>query len=336
MELGYVTPVEIKQAIKEQQSNGTELKLGEILVRMGACDAEDVAKGLSKQFDLGYVNLAEIQVPPELVTLLPKDQVVDHNIVPLKRTDKKLYIAVADPLDFFVLDNLRFILGCEIECVLASKRAIGKAIEKYYGITGTAMDEVLEEAAGKVTVRPAGSWEKSEIFSSGEPMEIEMVLETVDLMVAEMIAPSNKRTAIRSSLREALGNAVKWGHEGDESKMLDIMYLREGKAITITVSDKGSGFDPSPHLERPYDEEELKKSGRGARRRGRRRRPGHPHDPQSGRYGFVQRHRQYIDLQPSPIIFGIYRISGATCWQDTCPMIRWTSPLVDPSVHGRC
>ena len=75
-----------------------------------------------------------------------------------------------------------------------------------------------------------------------------------------MIAPTKARTAIRSSLREALINAVKWGHEGDESKMIDITYLRDEKNVTITVSDNGNGFDPSLHMERPYDEDELKKA----------------------------------------------------------------------------
>src|SRR5207302_9044197 len=69
----------------------------------------------------------------EVVKLLPREYVVRHQVVPVRRNGSVLSIAMNDPNDVLVLDDLRFRTGCRIEPLLARESQIREAIDKYYG-----------------------------------------------------------------------------------------------------------------------------------------------------------------------------------------------------------
>src|SRR5205807_3707412 len=88
---------------------------------------------LAKQFAVPYVDRRRVDIAKDVIDTVPKNVAVEHNIVPVSKSARTVRIAMADPLDFFTLDNLRFILNLEIECVLASRDAVRDAIAEEYG-----------------------------------------------------------------------------------------------------------------------------------------------------------------------------------------------------------
>ncbi len=133
LEMGFVTPDEIDGALKEQQKEPGKKKLGQILVDMQSCDGEMVAKAVAHQANLKYAQLEKFDIPPEVIELVPKELAIKQHIVPLKMGKRALIVATSSPLDFIALDDLRFQLGHEVECVIASDIGLTEALGRYYG-----------------------------------------------------------------------------------------------------------------------------------------------------------------------------------------------------------
>lgn len=145
-EKGWATEEQIRKALEYQNAN--QCKIGEALVRLEHCTQEQVSRALAIHFQLPFANLAKSQIPRELIERVPKDVAIEHKIVPVAQKKNTLIIAMSDPLDFFTLDNLRFILNTEVDCALATPEGVEEALDDYYRLTGN-YDDVLGEGSGE-------------------------------------------------------------------------------------------------------------------------------------------------------------------------------------------
>ena len=135
--LGAVTDEQINKAIEFGKANSC--KIGEALVKTGACPQKAVSRALAKQFGLPFADLASKIVPKELIALVPKEVAVEHKAIPVGKKDGKLFVAMSD-LDFMTLDNLRFLLNQPVECAIATPEDIEEALDSYYRLTGNLGD----------------------------------------------------------------------------------------------------------------------------------------------------------------------------------------------------
>lgn len=92
-----------------------------------------IRKTLRQDLLIEEVALAEIQADANLATLIPKSFCDRQWVVPLKLTNRKLMLAMADPLDKGLIDDLRFVSGFEIQPVMAEVSAIRQKIQELYG-----------------------------------------------------------------------------------------------------------------------------------------------------------------------------------------------------------
>jgi type II secretory ATPase GspE/PulE/Tfp pilus assembly ATPase PilB-like protein len=100
---------------------------------MGFLDEATILKAIQSSQDINRVCPEEFNVPEGLAALIPRE-VCDKNIlVPLKKTDNGLIVAMADPTDFNKLDDLKFITGLIVQPVLASQQEIVDKIQVLYG-----------------------------------------------------------------------------------------------------------------------------------------------------------------------------------------------------------
>jgi len=140
---GVISDEDIQKALALQQEEG--IKIGEALVKLGACSQAHVTAALAEQFNFEMVDLAKVVAQAEAIEAVPRNIARQHNILPLTKTDTTLTVAMTDPLDLYALDNLRFILNTEIRCVLATPEQVADAIEKYYGTEESTVDNMLQE-----------------------------------------------------------------------------------------------------------------------------------------------------------------------------------------------
>ncbi|HDN85623.1 MAG TPA: type II/IV secretion system protein [Candidatus Omnitrophica bacterium] len=140
---GVITPSQLEEAIKIQVKEGE--RLGDILVKLGYVSEEQILNALSKQLHIPYVSLASGKLRPDpnqdLDRLIPYDFAIKNLVLPLFRNLNSLTVAIFDPLDLILIDNLKKLTGCEINPILATKSDILKAIEEFYG-----REKVFKEA----------------------------------------------------------------------------------------------------------------------------------------------------------------------------------------------
>lgn len=131
--------VESKYCTEEQMNNALKgakdekLRLGAYLVKNGVVSNKQLSIGLSKQFNIPFVDLDESLVDPVLATLLPKKLCYEQIMCPVKRENKKLVLAMTDPTDIITIDHVEMMTGMRVSPVVSSELSIVAALGNLYG-----------------------------------------------------------------------------------------------------------------------------------------------------------------------------------------------------------
>src|SRR5919108_181126 len=126
-----ITPEQLQEVLTYQKTNGG--KLGVNLVKLGMVTDEEITALLSKQYGVPSINLAQFEIDPSVIKLIPAETAQKYQIVPLSRAGATLTIAMTDPTNVFAMDDIKFMTGYNVEPVVASETAGIHAITKYYG-----------------------------------------------------------------------------------------------------------------------------------------------------------------------------------------------------------
>lgn len=130
---GLLTDDRLQEALEVQIQRGG--KIGSILASLNYVDKDEVGKALSEQFGVSYIDLRKKTIPDSVLELIPDDVCKKYNVVPFSLEGKKLKVAMADPLNVFALEELRFITGKTIEPYIELERYIKNFIETKKGRT---------------------------------------------------------------------------------------------------------------------------------------------------------------------------------------------------------
>lgn len=107
---------------------------------------------LIKQLNIPPINLSRYKLTPSLIKLIPLNLVEKYKVIPVSKIGRTLTVAMADPLNIFILEDLKIATNCEIKAVLASSRGLSAAIEKYYKKKEEKIEEVIEEAKEDIEI----------------------------------------------------------------------------------------------------------------------------------------------------------------------------------------
>ena len=133
LQQGLVSTTQLDEALKYQVIFGG--KLGTNLIEMGILEEDDIARVLSQQFRVPTPSAAEVMhVEPQVLALLPRELVEQHNVVPLKLEGRRLTLLMPDPGNFNLIEDLSFRTGLIIKPVVAAEVRLILALEKHYNI----------------------------------------------------------------------------------------------------------------------------------------------------------------------------------------------------------
>ena len=155
---GLITAEQLAKALQEQKQSGT--RVGYNLIKLGFIQEVDLMKALAKQHKLPAVDLSRFEVDPKIAKMIPNDLAQKNLVLPLKREGRLLTVAMADPANLGVLEDLKFITRYDIFPVIAGEFTLRNLIEKIYGATdeqqmASLMDTINEleaEVGGDVEV----------------------------------------------------------------------------------------------------------------------------------------------------------------------------------------
>ena len=100
---------------------------------LGFISEEEIAQALSRQLGYPYIDLDQFEVYPEVINLIPAEVAKKHMVMPIHRIRSFLTLAMVDPTDLEVIEDIRFRTGLSIQPVIASESGVMNAINKYYG-----------------------------------------------------------------------------------------------------------------------------------------------------------------------------------------------------------
>lgn len=138
IESGLITMEQLENALLLRK--GKNKRLGKVLIELGYVNEDQVAAALAKQLSLPLVDCGKFTISKDLITVVSKEIAEKKAVLPLQLKDKKLFLAMADPLDWQALDDISFMTGLTIEAAVSSESSILNAIEKYYGTEEKSFD----------------------------------------------------------------------------------------------------------------------------------------------------------------------------------------------------
>ena len=127
----YITPDQLKKASEEQKLKGGRLESN--LVRLGYIKEDELLSFLSAQYRVPSVKISKMEINPGVIKLIPSSLSKKYFIIPINRVGPKLTLAMADPSNIVVIDEIKFMTGFNVEPVVASETEIIDAVKKYYG-----------------------------------------------------------------------------------------------------------------------------------------------------------------------------------------------------------
>src|ERR671927_277614 len=167
-----ITPAQLQEALNYQKTNGG--KLGYNLVKLGFVKDEEITALLSKQYGVPSINLAQFEIDPAIVKLIPAETAHKYQIVPLSRSGATLTIAMTDPTNVFAMDDIKFMTGYNVEPVVASELGIKAAIDNYYGTTSSLeLKKVMEDLQQSESA-------DLEVLEEDEEMDLEALADSAE------------------------------------------------------------------------------------------------------------------------------------------------------------
>ncbi|OGK12716.1 MAG: hypothetical protein A2W80_18105 [Candidatus Riflebacteria bacterium GWC2_50_8] len=146
VESKYCTEQQMNDAILGAKKD--KLRLGAYLVKAGILTNKQLSIGLSKQFNIPFVDLDESLVDPVLATLLPKKLCHEHILCPVKRENNKLVLAMTDPTDIITIDHVEMMTGMRVSPVVSSELSILAALGNLYGENIDALADNIGSSGG--------------------------------------------------------------------------------------------------------------------------------------------------------------------------------------------
>jgi type IV pilus assembly protein PilB len=141
---GLINQQALEKALQEQKSSG--YRVGYNLVKLGFVNEVELTRMLARQYRMPAVDLTNFEVDPRIAKLIPSELAQRHLVLPLKREGRTLTVAMADPSDLGVIDDLKFITRYDIFPVIAGEYTLRNAVDKYYGESGEdALANLLED-----------------------------------------------------------------------------------------------------------------------------------------------------------------------------------------------
>jgi type IV pilus assembly protein PilB len=227
---GLIDESQLKQAISIQTEEGG--RLGEVLVKSGVVKEEQLVVVLSKQLNIPYFSLGTGMLKPAvdqgLEELIPRDFALKNSVLPLSRTLRSLTIAMFDPLDLILIDNLKRLSNCEINPVIATRSDINKAIEEFYGKHG-----MLKEATDAS-------------YEAGIETEVLEAAPETELSLDRLIARAEEAPVVKLVdliIRQAIDERASDIHIEPFKDKISLRYRIDGKLYEIPP--------PAKHLNLP-------------------------------------------------------------------------------------
>lgn len=233
MDKGYLKPDQLEEAnkVKEQTK---ETDLGKVLVQLGMVGEREVLQGKAQEMGYAFVDLDRVTVESSAINVVREQIVKSNNVLPVKKQDNTLYVAIANPNNLHAIDSVSLASGCRVVPVIAVPGAIEDAIKKYYGGTG-AGEGVSSQAAATVT--PANQNYNADIRGAIAAAGVQKgvddagISETTDADAEKMAEQAPIIKLANALIQQAIADRASDIHVEPQQRSVRIRYRIDGVLI---------------------------------------------------------------------------------------------------------
>ncbi len=188
VDLGFIDEEQLELLLEEHLQRPGE-KIGETAMSMGFVNDDQVANSLAEQLGMQVIGLSDLTIPPEVLSQLTEPMAQLYKVIPVSFRNDILTIAMCEPQNIMVLDELRNFLGLNIRAVVTTPRDIKNALDRYYAsdvesveslIADMENDKALQDAARALEAK--GEIDLASIEALSESAPVRKLLNMVFLL----------------------------------------------------------------------------------------------------------------------------------------------------------
>ena len=149
-EKGLVTDEQIQQALAHQREQGHSKLLGEVLIEQRYVTEEQVAEVLAEAYGVPYAKVSPRIADPKVIEMLPREFVEKHIVMPLFLVNNKLTVAVSEPANLFLIEEIEKVSGYSVQIVAATAHNIQQTMQAYLPAANVfVIDEIVDDIQTK-------------------------------------------------------------------------------------------------------------------------------------------------------------------------------------------
>jgi len=131
VETNVISETQLQLGVDHHRRTG--LRLGDALLQLGFVNEEMLKLALCTQLDVAFIDLDRFSIDRGLASIVPKNFAQQHRVLPVARVDGVLTVALADPTDGWVAENIESMTGCDVRLVMSTDTAFQRAFTRVYG-----------------------------------------------------------------------------------------------------------------------------------------------------------------------------------------------------------
>ncbi len=143
---GVVTAEQIEKALAEQKEKGHRKLLGELLVEMGYCTENQIAAALAQAYNVPYAQLSPKICDANTLEILPREFLEEYIVLPLFKVHDVLTVAVSEPTNVFLIDEIERISDCKVQVVCSTAKDIKATLQTYLPAANVfVIDDIIDD-----------------------------------------------------------------------------------------------------------------------------------------------------------------------------------------------
>lgn len=187
-----ISEEQLQEALREQSK--TKQKLGDLLITQGYITEQQLIEVLEFQLGIPHVSLYKFQIDPAIAQIIPESMARRYQAIPIQKEGGRLMVAMADPLDYFAIEELRMSTGFRIEPAISSRDELQRAIARHYGLQDS-MNQMLVDLSSSDDIQ------EIEVMDEDSPvvrLVNQMIQQAVQLRASDIhVDPGEMQISIR-------------------------------------------------------------------------------------------------------------------------------------------
>ncbi len=144
---GLVSSEQLRAALEEQRHQGHRKLLGEVLVELDFCTDEQIMECLARAYGVPFARVSPRLADPAIIPILPREYLEKHSVLPLFLVEGVLTLAVAEPANVFLVEEVERLTGKQVQVVAATAHDITSTLQAYLpGGKVFVIDDIIDDA----------------------------------------------------------------------------------------------------------------------------------------------------------------------------------------------